>query len=160
MGTDLSTQTARLTLAGKWATKYGLERELVCAVIEQESGWNPWAIRFEPGFLREYIKPVDPSHPSTREITCSCSFGLCQVMGEVAVELGWRGSFLTELCDPDTGVDFGCRKLQQCFNAHGRDVTSSLLAYNGGGNPAYAEQVLARVSRYVVDPTAGANSVA
>jgi soluble lytic murein transglycosylase-like protein len=160
MGTDLSTQTARLTLAGKWATKYGLERELVCAVIEQESAWNPFAIRFEPAFEARYIKPALPAAPTTLELTKAMSFGLCQVMGEVAVELGWRGNFLTELCDPDTGVDYGCRKLQRCMLANGQDVRESLLAYNGGGNSAYPAQVLARMPRYAVDPTAGVNSVA
>ena len=144
---DLSTNDARLALAKKWAAKYGLDPFLVCAVIEQESGWNPWAVRFEPAFLRNYVKPVNPEAPSTREITLASSFGLMQIMGQVAVEHGWRGGFLTELCDPDTGVDFGCRKLQQCFALHDADE-AALLAYNGGGNTFYGKQVLARVSRY------------
>ena len=144
---DLSTNDARLALAGKWATKYGLDRFLLCALIEQESGWNPFAVRFEPAFLRNYVKPRDPENPSTREITMACSFGLCQVMGLVAVELGWRGAFLTELSDPDTGIDFGCRKLKQCIESHPH-VDNALLAYNGGGNPLYAEQVLARMDAY------------
>ena len=48
---DLSTNDARLALAKKWATKYGLDPLIVCAVIEQESAWNPFAVRFEPEFL-------------------------------------------------------------------------------------------------------------
>jgi len=145
---DLSTNQARLLLATKWATKYGLDRYLVCAVIEQESAWNPWAVRFEPGFLDRYVKPVDPAKPTTREILHACSFGLMQVMGLVAVGLGFSGNYLTELCDPDIGVDFGCRKLQQCVNTHG-DAETALLAYNGGGDPDYPKQVLARVAHYM-----------
>jgi soluble lytic murein transglycosylase-like protein len=152
---DLSTNDARLALAGKWASVHGIDRDLVCAVIEQESGWVPWAVRFEPGFLRTYVKPKDPANPSTREITLSCSFGLMQIMGEVAVELGWRNGFLTELCDPDTGVDFGCRKLKQCIADHPASVEAALLAYNGGGNAFYAQQVLARMARY--EPAQGAD---
>lgn len=144
---DLSTIEARKALAGKWAAKFGLEMPIVAAVCEQESSWNPFAIRFEPGFEARYIRPAIPTAPTTRELTEAMSFGLMQVMGEVAIELGWHGSFLTELCDPDTGVEFGCRKLQRCFQTHGDDSTS-LLAYNGGGNPGYPVQVLARVAKY------------
>ena len=144
---DLSTNDARLALAKKYALKYGLDAALVCAVIEQESGWNPFAVRFEPAFLEHYVKPVNPAVPTTREITLAMSFGLMQVMGLTALEVGWRGSFLTELCDPDIGCDYGCRKLQKCFEAHGDDETS-LLSYNGGGNAFYGKQVLARVAHY------------
>jgi soluble lytic murein transglycosylase-like protein len=144
---DLSTNDARLALAGKWATKYGLDKFLVCAVIEQESGWNPWAVRFEPGFLRSYVKPADPANPTTKEITRASSFGLMQIMGLVAVEFGFGGLFLTQLCDPDLGVDFGCRKLQKEFAIHG-EAETALLAYNGGGNSLYPSQVLARVGHY------------
>lgn len=144
---DLSTNAARLALATKWATKYGIDRYLVCAVIEQESGWNPWAIRFEPAFEARYIKPALASAPTTRELTLAMSFGLMQVMGEVAVELGWHGAFLTELCDPDVAVDFGCRKLRSVLDRH-NTTEAALLAYNGGGNLNYAAQVLARVDHY------------
>jgi soluble lytic murein transglycosylase-like protein len=152
---DLSTNDARLALVTKYATKYGLDPYLVCAVCEQESSWNPWATRFEPGFLTRYVKPVNPVAPTTHEVLQATSFGLMQIMGGVALECGWRGSFLTNLCDPDTGVDFGCRKLQKCFEQHPGDPEKALLAYNGGGNPDYGTQVLARVAHY--EPQTGAD---
>lgn len=151
---DLSTNDARVALATKWARKYGLDPYIVCAVCEQESGWNPTAIRFEPAFEARYIKPALPDAPTTRELTEAISFGLMQVMGEVAIEFGWAGKFLTELCDPDMGVDFGCRKLQKCFATH-PDAEQALLAYNGGGNQFYGKQVLARVAHY--EPQQGAD---
>jgi soluble lytic murein transglycosylase-like protein len=137
----------RLASVTQCALKFGLRPELVAAVCEQESDWNTWAIRFEPAFETRYIKPALPSAPTTREITKAMSFGLMQIMGEVAIELGWNGKFLTELCDPATGVLYGCKKLQKCFLAH-RDDSPSLLAYNGGGNFSYPDQVLARVAHY------------
>lgn len=146
MGVDLSTNDARVALARKWAAKYGLDPYIVCAVIEQESGWNPWAMRFEPGFLTRYIAPMNLE--ATEAHARSTSFGLMQTMGQVAREKGFQGKFLTELCDPDLGVEFGCRKLQECFAVHGEPETA-LLAYNGGGNTFYGQQVLARVAHYM-----------
>lgn len=143
---DFSTNDARLTLAKKWATKYGLRVELVCAVIEQESNWNPWAMRYEPRFYDRYIIAMNLLD-HTEAIARATSFGLMQTMGQVAREHGFGGKFLTELCDADVGVDFGCRKLQQCFSVHGDDETA-LLSYNGGGDEFYPKQVLARVARY------------
>jgi soluble lytic murein transglycosylase-like protein len=39
-----------LVLLARRAEEEGLEPALVCAVVEQESNWNPWAIRYEPRF--------------------------------------------------------------------------------------------------------------
>ena len=151
---DLSTTQARLALATKYALKYGLNPSLVAAVIEQESSWNPWAIRFEPAFHERYIVPLGFTD-LTESHARATSFGLMQVMGQVARELGFQGRFLTQLCDPDAGVDIGCRKLQQCFDKHDRDPENSLLAYNGGGNQFYAKQVLDRMTHY--EPQQGAD---
>jgi soluble lytic murein transglycosylase-like protein len=145
---DLSSNEARLALATKYAVKYGLEPAIVAAVCEQESSWNPFAVRFEPAFEARYIKPALPAAPTTRELCLAMSFGLMQIMGETAKEFGFTGAFFSELCDPDLGVDFGCKKLQRCFFNHGNVEDAALLAYNGGGNLTYGAQVLARVSRY------------
>jgi soluble lytic murein transglycosylase-like protein len=147
--TDLFTPVGRLAFVTPIALKYGLEPTLVAAVCEQESEWNPWAIRFEPAFEARYIKPALPQAPTTRELTEAMSFGLMQVMGSTAIERGWKGKFLSELCDPETGVTFGCSKLQSCFLKHG-DRETSLLAYNGGSNHLYPEQVIARVAHYTI----------
>ena len=36
---------------------HALWPDLVCAIIEQESAWNPWALRYEPSFYAKYIAP-------------------------------------------------------------------------------------------------------
>ncbi len=43
------------TLARKAAAAQALDPALVCAVVEQESSWNPWAIRYEPVFFSKYV---------------------------------------------------------------------------------------------------------
>jgi len=137
---------AHKALCAQYAVKYGLDPAIVAAVCEQESGWNPWAMRFEPAFYPRYSVPMALKH-ETEAYARATSFGLMQVMGEVARELGFVGRYLTQLCDPAMGIEYGCKKLQKCFSVHG-DADTSLLAYNGGGNPRYGEQVLARVPQY------------
>lgn len=144
--TDLSTTYAKLDLVTKYAVKYSLDPALVCAVIEQESNWNPWAIRFEPAFYERYIAGKVTN--TTEAHAQSTSWGLCQVMGATARESGFKGTYLSELCDLDTGVDVGCAVLQHKLDLALGDVHKGLLLWNGGGNPSYPDQVLARMSTY------------
>lgn len=44
-----------LVLAANTATAHGLDVKLVCAVVEQESGWDTWAIRYERNFDKVYV---------------------------------------------------------------------------------------------------------
>jgi hypothetical protein len=71
-----------------------------------------------------------------------------QVMGQVAREHGFDGRFLTALCDPETGLDIGCTVLAAKLAAANGDTARALQLWNGGANPEYAAQVLARVAKY------------
>lgn len=128
-----------------FARLHDLDGALVCAVVEQESNWEPWAIRHEPAFETKYVKPLHLA--DTEEVARSISWGLMQLMGEGARELGFKGH-LASLCDPDNGLDYGCRHLKGKLDSHNGDVTAGLLAWNGGGNKQYPEQVLARMTKY------------
>jgi soluble lytic murein transglycosylase-like protein len=114
-------------------------------VIEQESEWNPWAIRAEPAFDEKYVRPLHKT--PTEEWARSISWGLMQLMGESARERGYDGD-LAALCDPEIGVPWGCAHLKWKIDHAGGDVARGLQAWNGGGNPNYASEVLARVSKY------------
>ena len=98
-----------IALARTAAAHHLLDPALVCAIIEQESAWNPHAIRYEPGFRTRYVAPM--GLPPTEEIARSISWGLMQVMGQVAREHGFTGKFLSALCDPALGLDIGCAAL-------------------------------------------------
>ena len=165
-----------LALARTAAGGQGLDPALVCAVIEQESRWNPWAINPEPryGYLWNVAKnvpyrisegaastlltpPTDfpglPGEDRDAELWGQkMSWGLLQVMGAVGRERGFRGVFLSELCDPATGLEFGCRHLAQLLQHTGGQVEEALLHWNGGGNPNYAQEVLARLAGYAPSP--------
>ncbi len=45
-----------VALARRAAAAQSLDPALVCAVVEQESAWNPWAIRYEPLFFAKTLR--------------------------------------------------------------------------------------------------------
>lgn len=140
-----------LSLAKKAAAAHSLDPALVCAVVEQESGWNPWAMRYEPAFFAKYVAPLYTNNKITASEAYARGFswGLMQVMGQVAREAGFPEPFLSALCDPAEGLDVGCKVLRRKLESAAGDITRGLLAWNGGGNPAYPAQVLARRTHYL-----------
>lgn len=166
---DTQTIDYRRALAAKYANKYGLRTTLVCAVIEQESSWNQFAIRPEShsGFASRYgdnyakIVIVSGSKNDDRWFSFPdifyCSFGLMQVIYAVAIEMlpGIAGAlpFPTQLCDPDIGVDIGCSILAQKIKRAGSE-RQGLLNWNGGGDPHYPDKVYAREQNYDINQQA------
>ena len=100
------------------AIRYGLDPELVAAVIWMESGGNPTAVS------RKGAK------------------GLMQLMPETAQELGVK-----HVLDPKQNVEGGVRYLRTMLDSHGGDLSLALAAYNAGptvvkkyaGVPPYRE---------------------
>src|SRR5271156_6157981 len=97
------------------AANHKLDPAVVCAVADQESSWNPYAIRYEPAFRSRYVAPL--GLPPTEEVARSISWGLMQVMGQVAREHGFTGKFPSALCDPAIGLDIGCAVLAAKLSA-------------------------------------------
>ena len=139
-----------IDLARRIATEHALDPALVCAVIEQESAWNTWAVRYEPSFLSRYVAPLYPAGKlsATEAYTRAMSWGLMQVMGQVAREFGFQQPSLAELCDPATGIEFGCRILAKRLARSRGDVSAALLAWNGGADSNYPAEVLTRKRNY------------
>ena len=140
-----------LMLARKAAEARALDPGLVCAVIEQESAWNPWAMRYEPAFFTKYVAPLYTNNKitATEAYARGFSWGLMQVMGQVARESGFDAQFLSALCDPEQALAVGCKVLRKKFDAACGDTTRALLAWNGGANALYPVQVLARRAHYL-----------
>ena len=143
-------QTELITLATKVALGAVLDPVLVCSVVEQESGWNPWAIRYEPAFMAKYVAPLYTNNKisATEAFARSFSWGLMQTMGQVARETGFNGPCLSQLCDPETGLTVGCQVLEKKLALAEGDVVKALLLWNGGSNASYPTQVLARRPHY------------
>ena len=108
-------------------------------------------MRFEPAFFAKYVASLYTNNKITASEAYARGFswGLMQVMGQVARETGLDAPFLSALCEPETGLKIGCKVLRKKLDAMGGDLTHALLAWNGGGNPAYAAQVLERRAHYL-----------
>lgn len=154
-------------LIAKKAAEFAVEPELVQAIIEVESGGMPYTTRFEPDW-RYLLKPelyaqlLRITIP-TETMLQQFSWGLMQIMGAVARELGFRGH-LTQLCDPETNLHYGCKKLAML--AHRYPNTSDVIAaYNAGhprmvqgkyDNQGYVDKVYAAWERHSGPPLKGA----
>lgn len=121
------------------AGRHNLPVGLVHAIVQVESGGDPWAVRFEPDFKRLYLdgrawKVFGAISHDTEVMLRATSFGLMQVMGQVAREKGFEGVWLTQLCSPGFGLEYGCRQLrtmrERWLAAAGWDGV--IAAYNAG----------------------------
>lgn len=158
--------TAELILkAKKTAENWGVDPALICAMVEQESGWDTYAIRpeSESGFMErygeEYHKIVFASaaknddHWIRFEDVFYCSYGLMQTLYCVIIETfpeqAGLLAFPTRLCDPDIGLTLGCRLFDKKLKSANGDRKLALLHWNGGGDQNYPNEVLARIGKYV-----------
>src|SRR5260370_12779373 len=132
-------------LARKAATSQSLDPGLVCAVVEQESAWNPWAIRYEPLFFAKYVASLYTNNKvsASEAYARGFSWGLMQVMGQVARETGFDALFLSALCDPDQGLAVGCNVLRKRFDAMTGATTRACLAWNAAAHPPPPSPLLA-----------------
>jgi len=130
------------------AQSLNLPVHLVRAVISVESSGNPHALRYEPGYRwlwdvragRPYRgdfarlpAPAGVSGP-TELMQQQTSWGIMQVMGATARELGFQGPYLTELCDFQTGLHYGCMYLDRLRRRFWRDhgFEGVAAAFNAG----------------------------
>ena len=133
-------------LARQIAGKHGLNDALVCAIVEQESSWRPESTRYEPAFYEHYIVPLSLPVDSGKQR--ATSYGLMQTMLQSVVEIGYTGDG-PSLCDPATGLDWGCRLFAKKLLRADGDAYKALLYWNGGANTLYPGQVIARMDKYV-----------
>lgn len=133
-----------ITLARAIAMRHDLSAEIVLGIIERESSFNCWSIRYEPGFLLRYVAPQYKAGKlnATETYARSFSWGLMQIMGQTAREFGFVGEFLSELSDPEIGIEWGCRKLVGCLRKAEGDMSKALEAYNGGANESYSAEII------------------
>lgn len=100
---DARRATAYDHLIEKHAAMYSVSPQLVRAVVQVESGFNPRAVSHEG------------------------AIGLMQLMPATAIEMGVRDPF-----EPDQNIRGGVAYLRQLLNRYGGDEVLALAAYNAG----------------------------
>jgi len=139
--------------AERFAAKHSLPPPLLRAIIQAESAGDPWAMRFEPDyrwlwdvrqgapFKGDPARLPGPQFVSgeTELIAQKTSWGLMQVMGAVAREHGYRGRYLSVLCDPEIGLEYGCRHLRHLHDRFGRQGWEAVAAAFNAGSPRRRE---------------------
>jgi len=121
--------------------RFGCDPALVAALITVESSWNPYAVRYEPGYQWLY---QPEKHAKRHGVTYDTevalqrvSWGLLQVLGATARELGFNLP-LPALCEPQLGIEYGIRYLVGLKrNYMQRD--DLIAAYNAGSARKNAE---------------------
>jgi len=95
------------------SSKYDIDPKLVKAIIEVESSNEVYAVRHEPYFrwLYNVEDYTGLQTTATEETMQKTSWGLMQIMGATARELGFEGRFLVELINPETNIEYGCKYL-------------------------------------------------
>lgn len=109
--------------------RYGLDIDLVSAVVMQESSGRTNAYRYEPG-VWEWFK-TNPKAAGLNKYRAAASYGLMQILYATATDYG----FSTDpeyLFLPKTGLDLGCRHLAELLRWAKGDMAKALAAYNGG----------------------------
>lgn len=148
-------------------TEYSIDPRLIAAMCMVESEGDTWAVRYEK-LWRHFLNPMRWAKlvrvsTATEEICQRMSWGLMQVMGTVARELGLKDD-IPMLCRPDIGLLYGVKKLRHCFNratAENRlgiiNAQWAISAYNCGTpkltisgrlkNQEYVDKVMAAWSK-------------
>jgi soluble lytic murein transglycosylase-like protein len=100
---DLARHQQLAQVINKYAQRYGVDAELVWAVMRQESGFNPTA-----------LSPKG-------------AMGLMQLMPGTAAAMGVADAY-----DVEQNIAGGIRYLNRCLNQFNQDVPLALAAYNAG----------------------------
>lgn len=117
----------------KMCSVYQIPRSWVESIITVESGWNPYAIRFEANYQWLYTpqKFLNHNNSYATEMTAQkFSWGLGQIMGALAREQGHTG-LLTELLNPELNVKHICIRLEK-LRSISQDPLTVFAMYNGG----------------------------
>jgi soluble lytic murein transglycosylase-like protein len=135
--------------------------ELVLAIIEAESGGNPYAAKITPTYPYTVPQAKRPAgvDPNTELYMQKTAWGLMQVMGATARSVGFDGR-LPELTDPNVNVRLGVAYLETLMRKHQskHGLAGVIAAYNGGAprkrpdgkfiNQGYVDRVTKAMEKY------------
>ncbi|MDR2522554.1 MAG: transglycosylase SLT domain-containing protein [Synergistaceae bacterium] len=135
--------------------------ELVLALIEAESGGNPYAARLTANYPYTVMQASRPSacDLSTENIMQKTAWGLMQLMGATARSLGFDG-WLPELAEPKVCLPLGAEYLKRLMGRYHEKygLAGVVSACNTGTprtrpdgkfvNQGYVDKVLKTMEKY------------
>jgi len=143
----------------KVAQVYNISVPLILAIIQKESSGRPKAMRYEPKYRWVHNSTVSALTMKwtqrTEEELQRFSYGLMQIMGGTARDLGFPGHFF-DLLDPVMNLNWGTHYLWTLWRRYSgseTQITDVISAYNQGSarrkllskeycNQSYVNQVL------------------
>lgn len=116
------------------ALAQGLDPKLISAIVLMESTGNPWLTRYEPNwkyfYFQEYFAKTNRVTIQTETIMQATSWGLMQIMGSGARELGFSAE-MPRLILPENSLLYGCKKLKK-LSVKAQNQNDLIAAYNAG----------------------------
>lgn len=145
-------------LAEKWSRQTGTPAALILATVEQESGGDPRAIRYEMGYEQRYVINnaknlwiAEECGLTTKQV--ATSYGLMQLMFPLAYGYGART--VLALLDPGQNIRFGSAHLGALISKYRESEVDAVCIrkvagdFNGAGSAsAYARNIYALYLRY------------
>lgn len=134
--------------------KLDLDYKIMDAIVQVESSWNPWAVRYERDFiyLHSTIKYAQKMRctAETEAIMQQTSWGLGQIMGGSARYMGYEGP-IPALTDPAINLHYTCLYFAKNCKKYSK-VEEQIASYNAGSviytqkgvlhNRSYVDKVL------------------
>lgn len=130
---------------------------LLAAIVQTESSNNKFAVRFEPAY-KYLFKTKENAQAcgiteATETVFQMTSFGLCQIMGAVARELGLKGPIF-QLLDEHINLQYSAKLLKRLAGRF-KERDDIIAAYNAGSpiktmNGLYKnQQYVDKVNQYL-----------
>lgn len=140
-----------------YCEKYKVEVALVKAIIEQESKFNPFAMRVENKLTNQdwYNKLLTEREKKNKY--SYCSLGIMQVLYGIAKSEGYKGNQYALLGNVSSGIEFGVKHLASITKKY-YYIESVISAYNCGVpkkekgkfiNQDYVDKVLINYKKFV-----------
>ncbi len=126
------------------AEEYGLPADLLSAVAQEESSWNPYALNIEG-------KPYFPADKAGAARLLAHNAGAVYDVGLMQINSHWirkYGINPVKLLDPETNIRFGAWILRGCFEAHGL-TWRAVGAYHTGHPERRPERTMNYASRVI-----------
>jgi len=137
----------------------GVDETLALSIARIESGYNAYAIRYEPNFryslaIETYAKQNILSYDTEKALQ-SMSIGPMQVMGLIIREQGYKGNLAEVIANPKLGIKYGLMKLKSLCNRY-ENEDHVISAYNAGSvrkingkfsNQAYVDKMKVHLNK-------------